>query len=499
MVPRSSAPAHAGSIEPRELLARLVALRASVAEQANATLDRWKPLLRREAYAESARNLAAYLALRKTDLRALQTALMPLGLSSLGRCEARVLPNLDAVIAALGALLGETPEKPLDEAVYFRGEELLRRETEAVFGPAPHGRDVRIMVTLGGEAAVDVALVHDLIARGMDCARINCGHDDAAVWEAMIGNVRAASARGSRRSRVAADLSGPRLRIESVAADGADVVRIHAGDRIALVADTACAARGVAAASISASSPAILARLRVGDPVWIDAGRIGAIVEHVRPDRAVMMVTNVRAKGVKLRAGKGINVPHTELGLPALVDKDREDLAFLAPRVDIISYSFVRDAAGVDVLLAELDALRTPAEVAVILKIETADAVRALPELIVHAAGRRPCAVMIARGDLAVEIGYRRLAEMQEEMLWLCEAAHVPVIWATEVFDSLVKDRSLSRAEFTDAAMAERADCVMLNKGPYVVEAVETLVDVLGRMQGHLTKKTSRLRALHAW
>jgi hypothetical protein len=90
----------------------------------------------------------------------------------------------------------------------------------------------------------------------------------------------------------------------------------------------------------------------------------------------------------------------------------------------------------------------------------------------VAAAGRQPFAVMIARGDLAVEIGYERLAEMQEEILWICEAAHVPVIWATQVLERLVKKGTPSRAEMTDAAMGERAECVMLNKGPYLAEAV---------------------------
>lgn len=106
---------------------------------------------------------------------------------------------------------------------------------------------------------------------------------------------------------------------------------------------------------------------------------------------------------------------------------------------------------------------------------------------------------MIARGDLAVEIGYRRVAEMQEEMLWICEAASVPVVWATQVLDSFVKKGRRSRAEFTDAAMAERADCVMLNKGPYILDALAQIDDLLGRMEEHQTKKTSRLRALHSW
>jgi pyruvate kinase len=106
---------------------------------------------------------------------------------------------------------------------------------------------------------------------------------------------------------------------------------------------------------------------------------------------------------------------------------------------------------------------------------------------------------MIARGDLAVEIGHRRLAEMQEELLWLCEAAHVPVIWATQVLDTFVKKGLRSRAEITDAAMAERAECVMLNKGKFAADAVAFLDDVLSRMEGHQYKKASRMRALHSW
>ncbi|MEL6325669.1 MAG: pyruvate kinase, partial [Cyanobacteria bacterium J06626_23] len=121
------------------------------------------------------------------------------------------------------------------------------------------------------------------------------------------------------------------------------------------------------------------------------------------------------------------------------------------------------------------------------------------PELIVNAAGRQPFGVMIARGDLAVEIGYQRLAEMQEEILWICEAAHVPVIWATQVLENLVKTGTPSRAEMTDAAMSERAECVMLNKGPYITDAVKILDDVLTRMQAHQLKKTPQLRALQSW
>lgn len=106
---------------------------------------------------------------------------------------------------------------------------------------------------------------------------------------------------------------------------------------------------------------------------------------------------------------------------------------------------------------------------------------------------------MIARGDLAVEIGFERLAEIQEELLWVCEAAHVPIVWATQVLESLSKTGLPSRAEITDAAMAQRAEIVMLNKGTFVVQAIKMLDDVLRRMEGHARKKNPTLRALSAW
>ena len=95
-----------------------------------------------------------------------------------------------------------------------------------------------------------------------------------------------------------------------------------------------------------------------------------------------------------------------------------------------------------------------------------------------------------------MEVGYERLAELQEEILWISEAAHVPVIWATQVLESLVKFGTPSRAEISDAAMSERAECVMLNKGPFIVEAVVLLDNVLSRMDAHQQKKSPRLRAL---
>ena len=108
----------------------------------------------------------------------------------------------------------------------------------------------------------------------------------------------------------------------------------------------------------------------------------------------------------------------------------------------------------------------------------------------------RSVGVMIARGDLAVECGYERLAEAQEEILWICEAAHCPAIWATQVLELLAREGIPSRAEITDAAMGHRAECIMLNKGRHIHEAVRVLDDILHRMDAHQSKKRAMLRAL---
>jgi pyruvate kinase len=200
-------------------------------------------------------------------------------------------------------------------------------------------------------------------------------------------------------------------------------------------------------------------------------------------------------QGAKLRADKGINLPESNLQLPALTEKDLLDLSFAAKHADVIQLSFANSPSDVELLQQSLISLgeRQPA---VVLKIETQRGFRNLPEMLLTAMRAPSCGVMIARGDLAVECGFERLAEVQEEILWICEAAHVPVIWATQVLESLAKEGIPSRAEITDAAMGHRAECVMLNKGPHMVTAVKVLDDILRRMHAHQAKKKSMLREL---
>lgn len=248
-------------------------------------------------------------------------------------------------------------------------------------------------------------------------------------------------------------------------------------------------------ATIGCTIPEVFADVRAGESIWFDDGKIGGVVDRVEGDRIFVRITRTRPGGEKLRADKGINLPESRLVLSALTSKDLEDLRFVSLHADVVELSFANTARDVELLLHHLVELegRQPA---VVLKIETKRGFENLPAMLLTAMQVPCCGVMIARGDLAVECGFERLAEVQEEILWICEAAHVPVIWATQVLESLAKEGIPSRAEITDAAKGHRAECVMLNKGPHVVTALQLLDGILRRMQAHQDKKRSMLRAL---
>jgi pyruvate kinase len=572
-------------------------------------------------YRKSAINLIHYLALRHQDIRTLQEDLAALGLSSLGRTEAHVMSTLNAVLVALHHMAGRKFEVQVrSEFPGFReGRSLLAAHTEALLGPAPKHRGVRIMVTMSSEAADDYALVRDLVSHGMNCMRINCAHDTPEIWGRMVNHLERARRELGLPCRIEMDIGGPKLRtgtiesgprvvvwhprrdslggvkepariwlepaggVHSTPADadaalsvpaewlaevrpaerihfkdargkrrvlevvgggamgrwarcrqtayvtpgtvllrddaGSDKRReaqvgdlppreqgllLHKGDFLLLTAKPVVGkgptidsgGRTISPATISCTLPRIFPAVRAGEKIWFDDGKIGGIVREVEPDALRVEITQARQRGDRLGADKGINLPDTRIDLPALTPKDLEDLEFIVRHADLVGMSFVRherDILKLQSRLRELDG----DHLGIVLKIETRQAFERLPSLMLAAMRQHPVGIMIARGDLAVECGYERLAEVQEEILWICEAAHLPVIWATQVLESLAKKGQPSRAEITDAAMGERAECVMLNKGPHIVAAVSALDDILRRMQDHQSKKSSRLRQLH--
>jgi pyruvate kinase len=333
-------------------------------------------------------------------------------------------------------------------------------------------------------------VVRALLEHGAGLVRINCAHDDAETWARMIRNVRDASAELGKPCVVTMDLAGPKLRTVGL---GEPLV-LREGDRVLLTDGQA--ERGGAIPSVRLSIGRVLGFVRAGESVFFDDGKVGGVIEHVDAGGAIVRVRSARGGKVELANDKGVNFPDTALGIPGVTEKDREDLAFVGANADVASLSFVQHRADVRAAAEALDNARA-GRVGMVLKIETRFGFEALPRLLLDALGTRPLGVMIARGDLALEIGYERLAEVQEEILWICEAAHVPVIWATQVLERMAKDGIPTRAEVTDAAMAARAECVMLNKGKHIDLAVSALGDILRRMQAHQHKKIATLRPLH--
>jgi pyruvate kinase len=475
-------------------------LRQHILDTREHLLSAWRPMIQRRTFEPSAQNLASYLAMRQHDLRDLQAKLTPWGLSSLGRCESHVEETIDSVIATLQSLhrleLREAPEG----SGFFLGENRLIEEADRVFGPARPGRRERIMVTFPTEAATNYTLVRDLVERGMNIARVNCAHDSLETWAEMIANVRRAEAETGKPCKVQMDLAGPKVRVAKTSFKRKQ--RFFKEDNVLWVRESPGSSKEFPY-QFSCTLQEAFDAAQPGHMVWVDDGILGARVASIRPEGIELVVEQVCVEGERIRPEKGLNFPDTPLDIPALTERDLEDLDFVAENADIVALSFVQTLEDVEHLLAELEK-RVPdperrARIAIVEKIEKPKAVANLPELIVAAAGRQPLAVMIARGDLAVEIGFQRLAEIQEEIMWICEAAHVPVIWATQVFETFVKTGVPTRSEITDAAMAERAECVMLNKGDFIVDAVALLDDVLIRMEGHQFKKRPELRALKSW
>ena len=251
-------------------------------------------------------------------------------------------------------------------------------------------------------------------------------------------------------------------------------------------------------AQVAVTLPQVIDQVKVGERIWFDDGRIGGVIRHKADAWIDIEITQARPEGEKLGSDKGINLPDSQLNLPALSDKDIEDLTTVAAEADMVGLSFVQKPADIALLREHLQRLDRE-DMGIVLKIETLQGFENLPELMLSAMASRLAGVMIARGDLAVECGYERLAEVQEEILWCAEAAHMPVIWATQVLEFMARTGLPSRAEISDAGLGVRAECVMLNKGPYITQAIRTLDDILRRMVGHQAKKRPLLRALKAW
>ena len=286
----------------------------------------------------------------------------------------------------------------------------------------------------------------------------------------------------------------PAARAELVLRVG-DPLLIRRDQRAGGEARPARGGRPAEPAHVPCALPEVLDDVEVGHAIVLDDGKIFGVIREVRAEGVLVEITRAGSEGTKLRAFKGLNLPDTSLRLFGLTDKDKEDLRFVARHADGVNVSFVKHPDDVEDLLDELEAVGGH-HLGLVLKIETRSGVRNLPGILLAAMEWPSVGVMIARGDLAVEAGWSHLARIQEEILWLCEAAHVPVVWATEVLDRLAKKGVPTRGEISDVMIAERAECVMLNKGPYITTAIRALDDIMSSLQEYQRKKATLLPAL---
>jgi len=250
-------------------------------------------------------------------------------------------------------------------------------------------------------------------------------------------------------------------------------------------------------AHISCTLTEVFKDVEPGESLLLDDGKIEGRIVKVSKKEIHVEVIQAKEEGTKLKADKGINLPESKLSISGLTEKDKEDLKFVAKNADVVNLSFVNSCDDVHDLINELKSLNA-SNIGIIYKIETQSGFKNLPGILLTAMQSYPLGVMIARGDLAIEGGWQNLAGMQEEIMRLCEAAHVPIIWATQVLETLSKKGIPSRAEITDAAAAQQAECVMLNKGPHIVHTIKLLDTIMESMEAYHKKKAPMLPKLQS-
>lgn len=331
--------------------------------------------------------------------------------------------------------------------------------------PLPECR-TKMIATLGPSCA-EVDTLVAMIRAGMDIARLNFSHGAFEDHARHIARVREAAAAAGRRVTVLADLAGPKIRLGAV---DPEVVVLREGERFTLT--TRPVTGGADRASVNL--PELPAAVAPGDDVFINDGLVRLVVEEIDGADVHCRVRD----GGEIRSRKGVNLPNARLGISAFTDEDRAALAFAGSHgVEAVSQSFVERAD-------DIRAVRTAAREAgydpfIIAKIERRSAVERIDEIIDAADG-----IMVARGDLGVELPIERIALVQKDVIRRANMAGRPVIAATQLLESMTEDELPTRAEATDVANAvlDGADCLMLSGesaiGKHPARCVSMLVQI---------------------
>jgi pyruvate kinase len=342
----------------------------------------------------------------------------------------------------------------------------------------------KIVATIG-PASESPAILEQMIGAGMNIARLNFSHGEFEKHRTNIESIRAAASRAGRPVAIMADLSGPKMRIGNL---GVESIQLKAGDRFTLTTEDIVGTQERVTVSF-ARLPKVV---KAGDLLSLNDGYIQIEVAKVR-NNDVECVIRV---GGQLRSRKGLNLPGIDLGISAFTERDRECLKFaLENGVDAVSQSFVEGAA--DIKAVRQAARELGHDPFVIAKIERSRALANLDEILEAADG-----VMIARGDLGVEVPIQRIAIVQKDIMRRAQQRAKPVITATQMLESMTTYRLPTRAEATDVsnAILDGTDCVMLSgesaMGAFPVEAVAMLASIAAEVE--VTRPQSSVKQLYA-
>jgi pyruvate kinase len=328
-------------------------------------------------------------------------------------------------------------------------------------------RKVKIVCTLG-PATAGVPRLLELIEAGMDVARLNLSHGDHATHRKAFDDVRAAARQARRPITIFADLCGPKIRVGRMTNGG---VSLEKGKTIELVTTDMLGT----SERVSHTYLPMARDVKPGDPILLDDGLLQLQVESIKGDVVTCRVID----GGILKDKKGMNLPGSALSVPALTEKDKQDIVFGRELgVDWFALSFVRNPEDVS------EAKALAGGIPIIAKIEKPEAVGRLDEIL-----EVTDAVMVARGDLGVEAGHEKVPLIQKRILRDVKQRAKPAITATQMLDSMIKNPRPTRAEVSDVANAvlDGTDAVMLSAetsvGDYPVEAVKTLARIIDEIE----------------
>jgi pyruvate kinase len=331
----------------------------------------------------------------------------------------------------------------------------------------------KIVCTIG-PASEAPEVMEQMILAGMNVARLNFSHGDFSGHKKVIENLRASAQRAGRRVAIMADLPGPKIRIGQFAKEP---IQLKSGDLFVLTTEP-IAGDG---SRVSVAFEPLPKAVKPGDTLFLNDGFIQLQVIKVegKDVRCRVLV------GGELRSRKGLNLPGIDLGISAFTERDREGLKFASEnRVDAVSQSFVQSGADIDAVRRAAKALDF--HPLIIAKIERSRALNRMDEILETADG-----IMIARGDLGVEIPIEQIAVVQKSLMRQANLLGKPVITATQMLESMTENQRPTRAESTDVANAilDGTDCVMLSEesamGKYPVEAVAMLAKIAEAVEPH--------------